>query len=142
MEDKTWSEIEQETCKLWNGREHGDDDRLWCYEPWTETYFSAKYTDILEAEIELNRRFIQEEHVWLDTWIALLNINNPVNFKPKTRGWFVDDTFCWQSSFIGYYIETELIEKNGVYILQTNVEPYEPDEPEIWEYEGCRPFPQ
>lgn len=125
-----------------------DDDRFWCYEPYTKTFFSASQVELLAAEIELNQRFSECQCVWLDEWIDILDIRHPKELEPYTRGWFVDDTFCWNSSFFGYYIglysEAGVVDGQECLIIALNMDPYEPDEPDEWckgGYEAI-PFPQ
>ena len=119
-------------------KEYQDNDRIWCYEPYTETYFSATQVELLAAEIELNKEFAISQHVWLDDWLDILGITHPNREHSELLGWhygwFVDDTFYWNSSFLGYYLAVyaDSYTTDGALIIRLNEDPYMPDDPDCW----------
>ena len=93
---------------------------------------------MLAAEIELNKQFAISQHVWLDDWLDILGITHPNKEHDELLGWhygwFVDDTFYWNASFLGYYLAVyaDSYTTDGALIIRLNESPYIPDDPDCW----------
>ena len=80
-----WEEKPEKKMKVWD--------------PYTKQYLNISQTDILWAENTVNRWLFNSEAVEYNSLIKLLGgkANKSIG---EHFGWFIDDTFCWNSSYI------------------------------------------
>lgn len=105
------------------------------YEPYSQQSFKATAQDIIFAEARLNKMFQEKYYCTLDEFLRCLNLKP--NAMTKKVGWFLDDSFSFNSSFFGNWISIDFIglkDKDGSeYIeLEYSHPPMFPDEPEEW----------
>lgn len=123
------------------------DKRIECYEPYTDTIFTISQVELLNAEIQVNKLLAEKHHVWLGEWLEWLGIDEyPIekDRMPWNIGWFIDDTFDWNNTFMGYYLSMDTrptyIFDRPMLSVSLSMGPYEPDDPECWGYDTTTRF--
>lgn len=106
-------------------------DKIEVWDPYTEQWLYLTEKDILWAEIAANRMLFNGEPVEYAKLIKLLGGSKKKTQYGDNFGWFLDDTFCFNSSFArgggSIQIEIDKISKNGsdYYELYFPIYPYD-----------------
>lgn len=103
-------------------------------EPITNQTFKATPADIIFAEGKINKMFWNNNACSYGYFLKSLGLSVPNYVKTKKIGWWLDDTYSWDSSFYGNWIGIEYCKVPGkdYYELIFDHCPMEPDEPEEW----------
>lgn len=73
------------------------------FEPVTNQFVKATIYDLMQAELYLNRRFVEEEEFFFSDFLRSIGIPKK-KINTGTLGWYNDDSYCYDSSFIGKWI--------------------------------------
>ena len=107
------------------------------YDPITDREFKATPQDIAFAEGQINRMFQNNTCCSYGYFLKLFGLK-PTHYVLSNKiGWWLDDSFCYNSSFFGNWISIEYVKcKDDLgrehYEIVFDHPPMEPDEPDEW----------
>ena len=103
-------------------------------EPVTRQTFTATPQDIIFAEAKINRLFQNNMCCSYAQFLKLLGLKVPADIKANKIGWWLDDSYSYNSSFFGNWIGIDFYKPLEVPYCELTFthEPMEPDEPDEW----------
>lgn len=103
-------------------------------EPVTGQFFSATPQDIIFAEAKINRMFQNNMCCSYAQFLKLLGLKVPADIKANKIGWWLDDSYSYNSSFFGNWIGIDFYKPLGASYCELTFthDPMEPDEPDEW----------
>lgn len=104
------------------------------FDPITRQTFKATPQDIIFAEGNINKMFQNNQCCSYWYFLKCLGVKVPAITRKEKLGWWLDDTFSWDSSYFGNWISVNYCKVPGkdYYELIFDHGPYEPDEPDEW----------
>lgn len=103
-------------------------------EPVTGQFFSATPQDIIFAEAKINRMFQNNMCCSYAQFLKLLGLKIPNDIRANKIGWWLDDSYSYNSSFFGNWIGIDFYKPLGASYCELTFthDPMEPDEPNEW----------
>ena len=75
------------------------DNKMLCYDPYTETFFRATQIELLNGEIEVNKTLMNGGGTSCAQFLSMFGKHIP----ETGLGWYMDDGYSWDSSFFGFH---------------------------------------
>lgn len=85
----------------------GPQQRMNCYDPYSDTFFKASQTELLLAEAEINKCIANGGGMSIVDYINYFGIDISKQYPEDPKeipGWYCDDDFNWNASFFGNYV--------------------------------------
>ena len=100
-------------------------------EPCTQTIYYASQTELLLAEIELNKCLMNGGGLSLKDYIEMFDHERIKTHlvDPSTIGWYMDDCYEWEASYFGFHCALyPYWDKDNNYCVGYTHEPIAPSE--------------
>ena len=105
--------------------------RMRIKDPYTGTIYYASQTELLLGEIELNKCLMNGGGMSLKEWLERFE-HGPIKthlVDPATIGWYMDDTYSWDSSYFGFHCAcVPYWDKGDDYCMAFSHDPMTPSE--------------
>lgn len=108
-----------------------DGAKMKIMEPCTQTIYYASQTELLLAEIELNKCLMNGGGLSLKDYIEMFDHERIKTHlvDPSTIGWYMDDCYEWEASYFGFHCALyPYWDKNDNYCVGYTHEPIAPSE--------------
>lgn len=108
-----------------------DGAKMKIMEPCTQTIYYASQTELLLAEIELNKCLMNGGGLSLKDYIEMFDHERIKTHlvDPSTIGWYMDDCYEWEASYFGFHCALyPYWDKNNNYCIGYTHEPIAPSE--------------
>jgi hypothetical protein len=76
-----------------------DGYKMLCYDPYSRKFFRATQVELLNAEAEINKCLMNGGGISLKTYMSMFGVDCDIT----DEGWYMDDTYSWNSSYYGFY---------------------------------------
>ena len=108
-----------------------DGAKMKIMEPCTQTIYYASQTELLLAEIELNKCLMNGGGLSLKDYIEMFDNERLKTHRvdPSTIGWYMDDCYEWEASYFGFHCALyPYWDKDNNYCVGYTHEPIAPSE--------------